>query len=81
MRLLALCAFGNSHRFRAERAGLDDRALEQALGPRTGDEGCHILTARALAKDGHAARVTAKGCDIVSHPFQRPDLIEHAKVG
>ena len=59
---------------------MKDRALEQALGPGTGDEGRHSLAARALAKDGHAAGVTAKGCNIIAHPFQRPDLIQHAEV-
>jgi hypothetical protein len=62
------------------RAGLDDRALEEARAP-WGDE---VLTdaraARRLPEDGDRLGVSSEGRDVRLDPLQRSPLVEQAKV-
>ena len=83
-----LCVFGRRvgrHRLqmRVARVGaaLDDRAMEQALAGRHRHHGRDLSAAAGLAEDRHVARVAAELADIVAHPFERRDEIEHAGVG
>ena len=92
---LAHLSFGDAERrhqlVRRTRAGvalhqlqrgtaLDRCSMEEPLRGRHRKQ-CRNLPATArLAKHHHVARVAAKLCDVVAHPFERKDDVEHAGV-
>ena len=63
------------------RPALQDRAAEQALGPRHREQRADAHRTGGLAGDGHRVRVAAERRDVVAHPLERRDLVEQAEVG
>ena len=55
-------------------------AAEQPLCKRRGAQGAHARRACRFAREGDVVGVAAKGADIIAHPFERLDLVEHAVV-
>ncbi|MEZ5766059.1 MAG: hypothetical protein R3D69_18700 [Xanthobacteraceae bacterium] len=82
MRLLGR-GFGR-HRLQMRVAGvgaaLHDGAVEQALGRRHRHDGRNLAAAARLAEDRDVAGVAAEFGDVVAHPGQRRNQIEHAGV-
>ena len=62
------------------RPALDDRLVEEALRRRHRQQRAHLAAAAGLAEDRHVARVAAKARDVVAHPLQRRDDVQHAHV-
>jgi hypothetical protein len=54
---------------------MENHAAEQTLSARAGEYGTAGVT-----KDHHLTRISAELSDIVTHPFQGPDLIHVAVV-
>ena len=59
---------------------LGDGSPEEALGRRHRHECRAAHAARGLAGDGDLGRIAAESSDVVLHPLQRGDLVEHAEV-
>ena len=62
------------------RAALNHRAMKQVLRRRHCEQRRDFLAAAGLAEDRHVARIAAELRDIVAHPLQRRDQIEHPDV-
>jgi hypothetical protein len=75
-----LLRVGRGHRV-VRRARLRDRAVEQPLGDRHGEERANAHAAGRLSEDGDVARIAAEAGDVVAHPLERGDLVEHPRVG
>ncbi len=80
-----LVAASARHRLQMRVAGvgaaLDDRAMEQAFACRHRHHGRDLAAAAGLAEDRHVGRIAAEFGDVVAHPFERRDQIEHAGIG
>jgi hypothetical protein len=59
-------------------AGLGDGAMEKALGAIGGHERAGFEAAAGFAEDEDLAGIAAEGRDVVAHPFERGDHVEHA---
>src|SRR5262249_1011849 len=62
------------------RAALDDRAMKQAARRRHRQQYADFAAAARLAEDRHVAGIAAEPLDIITHPTQRRDEIEHPGV-
>ena len=62
-------------------AALHDRALEQALGQRRGDEIGDRHRAGGFAEHGDIVRIAAERGDILAHPAQRGDHVAKPEIG
>ena len=71
---------GNRRR-RDHGAGVGDRLVIEAVGRRRGDETVHRSTAGGFAEDRHVARIAAVVADVLTHPFERQNLIADAVGG
>ena len=63
-----------------QRGALRDRAAEQAVGGRAGQQRQHRRRTGGLAEHRHAARVAAERGDVVTHPLQCGDLVAQREV-
>ena len=61
-------------------AALDHGAVEQAARRRHGQQDADLPAAARLAEDRHVAGIAAEPLDIVAHPFERGDEVEHAGI-
>ena len=61
------------------RAALDDRAVEEPLGVGHREQGRDLPSAAGLAEHGHPGRVAAERLDVVAHPLEGGDDVEHAR--
>ena len=61
-------------------AALDERPVEEALGSRRDHEALHMVCASRLAEDRDVARISAKGQDVVAHPFECLDDVQQGRV-
>jgi hypothetical protein len=82
LREIALGAVGRVARGLAAKRGaaLRDRAMEQTLRGRHRHYRRGFAAAARLAEDRHAARVAAKGLDVVAHPCERRDEVLDAGI-
>ena len=55
-------------------------AVEQAGGRRHGHQRRRLRAAARLAEDGHVTRIAAEARDVVAHPAQREDQVQHPDV-
>ena len=62
------------------RAALDDGAMEQPLRRRHRQQRRDLPAAAGLTEDRHRARIAAELRDVVAHPVERCDDVEHADV-
>ena len=63
------------------RAALNDRAMEETLGRRHGEQGADFARAAGLTVDRDIVGVAAEVRDVVLDPLQRGDTIGDAYVG
>ena len=70
---------GRDHLVRPPALG--DRAPEQPLGARHGQQRADAHRAGRLAEDGDVAGIAAEGGDVLPHPLEGGDLVEQAEVG
>src|SRR5438105_681292 len=61
-------------------AALEDRAMEQSLGLRHGQQRRNLPAAARLAKYRHVVRIAAEVRDVIAHPFERGDDIQLADI-
>src|SRR5579884_95572 len=60
---------------------LGDTAPEETSGGRHSQQRGNTHPASRLAKDGDVIRFTAESSDVLLHPHEGSDLVEHAEVG
>ena len=65
---------------RSGKAALDDGAVEQALGQRGSQQAVDVAATRRFTKHRHALGIATKFGDVVLHPLQSGDHIEHREV-
>ena len=63
-----------------QRRALRDRAAEQAVGGRAGQQRQHRCRTRRFAEHRHPVGITAERGDVVAHPAQRRELVAQAQV-
>jgi hypothetical protein len=62
------------------RAAFDDASIKEPLRRRHGEKRGHLLAAAGLPEDKDSARIAAEIGNVVAHPGQRSNDIEHAYV-
>ena len=54
--------------------------MKQAFGGGHHHQSANFSTAAGLAEDGDVDGIAAEICDVVAHPFERGDKVEHSKI-
>ena len=63
-----------------QRAAHRERAAEQSLRRRHAEQARDLAATTRLTEDRHVRRIAAEARDVVAHPLERGDDVEHADV-